>query len=267
MASEKPQTAEFCSAALELIAKPRSLAESLDAMAQLISDRFAADFCAIYLLDRRTDELVLKASAGQGGVTGERSPVGKGITWLAAYHNKTVQVAHMQRDPRAVLRAGQQPLNKSIVAVPFDNGEELSGVFNLQSWEARQFGPEEIAVLEGEVCRSLVALISAVQVFEIMNRRTGQLQALNELGQAMNSGLGLDESLELIATLAAEALRAKGSAVRLLVEDGTLALATVVTDAADSFDLLYEQRIAEYVVASGEPIMVDDVRTECAFGA
>jgi transcriptional regulator of acetoin/glycerol metabolism len=42
---------------------------------------------------------------------------------------------------------------------------------------------------------------------QAMNQRVGELQALNELGQAMNSGLGLDESLELIATLAAEAQR------------------------------------------------------------
>ncbi len=42
---------------------------------------------------------------------------------------------------------------------------------------------------------------------QAMNQRVGELQALNELGQAMNSGLGLDESFELIATVAAEAQR------------------------------------------------------------
>jgi putative methionine-R-sulfoxide reductase with GAF domain len=45
-------------------------------MAQLIADHFAVDFCAIYLLERRTDELVLEASAGQSGLTGERLPFG-----------------------------------------------------------------------------------------------------------------------------------------------------------------------------------------------
>ena len=166
----------------------------------------------------------------------------------------------MAMDPRAVFFVGEEPSDNSVVAVPFDHGEDLSGVFNLQSRPGRCFVPGEIAMPEGEVGSSIRALVSAVQTFENMNRRTGELQALNELGQAMNSGLGLDESLELIASLAAEALRAKGSAVRLLVEDSALALATVETETENPFDFLYEQRIAEYVSASGEPIMIDDVR-------
>ncbi len=252
--------AEFWAAALELIAQPRSLSESLGAMAGLISECFDADLCAIFLLEPRSDKLLLEACVGQGAVKGGRLRVGQGISGLAVFHNKTIQVAHMAMDPRAVFLVGEEPSDKCVVAVPFGHGEDLSGVFNLQSRPGRRFVPGEIAMLEGEVGSSIRALVSAVQTFENMNRRTGELQALNELGQAMNSGLGLDESLELIASLAAEALRAKGSAIRLLVEDGTLALATVVTETDNPFDFLYEQRIAEYVAASGEPIMIDDVR-------
>ena len=252
--------AEFWAAALELIAHPSSLSESLGAMAGLISECFDADLCAIFLLEPRSDKLLLEACVGQGAVKGGRLRVGQGISGLAVFHNKTIQVAHMAMDPRAVFLVGEEPSDKCVVAVPFGRGEDLSGVFNLQSRPGRCFVPGEIAMLEGEVGNSIRALVSAVQTFENMNRRTGELQALNELGQAMNSGLGLDESLELIASLAAEALRAKGSAVRLLVEDGTLALATVVTETDNPFDFLYEQRIAEYVAASGEPIMIDDVR-------
>ena len=252
--------AEFWAAALELIAHPSSLSESLGAMAGLISECFDADLCAIFLFEPRSDKLLLEACVGQGAVKGGRLRVGQGISGLAVFHNKTIQVAHMAMDPRAVFLVGEEPSDKCVVAVPFGHGEDLSGVFNLQSRPGRRFVPGEIAMLEGEVGSSIRALVSAVQTFENMNRRTGELQALNELGQAMNSGLGLDESLELIASLAAEALRAKGSAVRLLVEDGTLALATVVTETDNPFDFLYEQRIAEYVAASGEPIMIDDVR-------
>lgn len=256
----KCEIVDFWVTALGLIAKPQSLVESLGAMARLITDCFDVDICAIYLLEHRTDILVLEASVGLEKFAGERLRVGRGISGLSVFHNKTIQVAQMARDPRAVFFAEQELADSSIVAVPFGNGEDLSGVFNLQSRMERQFNSEEIKMLEGEVSASIQTLISAVQIYENMNRRTSELQALNELGQAMNSGLGLDESLELIATLAAEALRAKGSALRLLVEDGTLALATVVTETDDPFDLLYEQRIADYVVASGEPIMIDDVR-------
>ena len=248
----------FWKSALELVARPRS--ESLNEMAQLIADDFAADYCAVYVLERRAEELVLEACAGAPGPLGARLRVGRGITGLAAFHGKSLAVAHMREDPRAVLLPGQQAQYSNIIAVPFGDGDELAGVFNLQGVAQKNYSAVEIARLEGEIAGAFVALIRAIRTREGMRRRAGELQALNELGQAMNSGLDLDESLELIATLAAEALRAKGSAVRLLVEDGTLALATVVTEADGPFDLPYEQRIAEYVAASGEPIMIDDVR-------
>ena len=251
---------EFLGPALELINRPRSLADSLREMAELIASCFDAESCAIYMLERRFDRLLLEADAGREWVEGRRLRVGQGISGLAVFHNTTIQVADMTMDPRVAFLRDPDPSAKSIVAVPFGNGEDLVGVFGLQSRSGCRFDDGEVAVLEREVSYSIRTLVGAVQTYENMNRRTGELQALNELGQAMNSGLDLDESLELIASLAAEALRAKGSAVRLLVEDGTLALATVVTETVDPFDLLYEQRIAEYVAASGEPIMIDDVR-------
>ena len=248
----------FWKSALELIAQPRS--ESLAEMAQLIADYFAADYCAVYVLERRAEHLVFEACAGAPGPLGARLRVGQGITGLAAFHSKSIAVSQMREDPRAVFLSGQQAQYSNIIAVPFGDGDELAGVFNLQCVAQRTYKTTEIARLESEISGALVALIRAIRTREGMRRRAGELQTLNELGQAMNSGLGLDESLELIATLAAEALRAKGSAIRLLVEDGTLALATVVTEADVPFDLPYEHRIAEYVAASAEPIVIDDVR-------
>ena len=80
------------------------------------------------------------------------------------------------------------------------------------------------------------------------------------LGQAMNTGLELDESLELIASLAADVLRARGAAIRLIVEDGSLALATVLTESGGARSRIREENCC-YLVAMGEPIMIDDVRS------
>ncbi len=244
---------------LELIAAPRALEESLAALAGFYAKSFSADYCAIYLLERRTDELVLRAGYGRGGVDEGCLRLGQGITGLAAFHKKTLQVPHMQRDPRAVLLSGQNSIHSSIIAIPFEDDSGLYGVLNLQSVEERHYSPDEVEILEASRLL-LLALLHSVQVYETMNRRSMEVQVLNELGQAMNSGLGLDESLEMIANLAAEALQAKGAAVRLLVEDGSLALATVLTESEASFDSRYEKRIAEYVADTGEPIMIDDVR-------
>ena len=66
-------TSEFWAAALELIDQPRSLSESLGAMAGLISECFDADLCAIFLLEPRSDKLLLEACVGQGVVKGGAS--------------------------------------------------------------------------------------------------------------------------------------------------------------------------------------------------
>ena len=81
------------------------------------------------------------------------------------------------------------------------------------------------------------------------------------MGQLINTNLELDETLELIAERATETLNAKAAVIRLVVDDGSLALGAQVVNEGPGFDLQHEKVIAEYVVHMGEPIMIDDVRT------
>lgn len=246
---------------LVLMAKPQTLQQALREVAEMLVGHFAVDFCAIYLLDRRTDELVLQGRGGQESYLAmTRLRVGQGITGMAAYQGKLLQVAHMQRDPRSVQRQGGERFYQSIVALALAEDERLLGALNLQSGAVRHFSTEEVEILNKVVRPLVTGIIRTAQALEDMRQRTNEVQALNELGQAMNSGLGLDESIELIATKAAEALGAQGSIIRLMVEDGTLAQATMVAVSRERFDARDEKRIAEYVAATGEPIVIDDLR-------
>ena len=125
----------------------------------------------------------------------------------------------------------------------------------------RHFTELEVDVLERVVTQVMVASIVGAQSFETMQRRTDEVQILNELGQLTNTNLELDETLGLIAQLAIETLAAKACAIRLVVEDGSLALGALVVREGPGFDLQHEKMIAEYVGHIGEPIMIDDVRT------
>ena len=137
----------------------------------------------------------------------------------------------MQQDPRYVLRSNPDARSQfeSIIVIPIKEGDDLRGVINLKSRTLRRFSEAEVRILE-DISPLVLALLNAVDVDETMRRRSDEVRALNELGQAMNTGLELDESLELIASLAADVLRARGAAIRLIVEDGSLALATVLTE-------------------------------------
>ena len=57
----------------------------------------------------------------------------------------------------------------------------------------------------------ILSLVNTAQSDETRQRRTNELRAINEVGQAINSGLGLDETLELIADRATEALHGKAA--------------------------------------------------------
>jgi len=243
-----------------LISAPNE--NSLNELVRFFAMEFNADSCALYLLDERTDELVLRCAHGDAQGQIDRFRLGQGITGAAAFHRKIIQVSHMQQDPRYVLRSNPDARSQfeSIIVIPIKEGDDLRGVINLKSRTLRRFSETEIRILE-DICPLVLALLNAVEVDETMRRRSDEVRALNELGQAMNTGLELDESLELIASLAADVLRARGAAIRLIVEDGSLALATVLTESGGALDPAYEKRIAEYVAATGEPIMIDDVRS------
>jgi len=243
-----------------LISAPNE--NSLNELVRFFAMEFNADSCALYLLDERTDELVLRCAHGDAQGQIDRFRLGQGITGAAAFHRKIIQVSHMQQDPRYVLRSNPDARSQfeSIIVIPIKEGDDLRGVINLKSRTLRRFSETEIRILE-DICPLVLALLNAVEVDETMRRRSDEVRALNELGQAMNTGLELDESLELIASLAADVLRARGAAIRLIVEYGSLALATVLTESGGALDPAYEKRIAEYVAATGEPIMIDDVRS------
>jgi PAS domain S-box-containing protein len=246
---------------LDLISQALPLGTGLARLALLVGEHLRADRCDVLLYDRGTDELVLQVDAEIESGPDVRLRLGDGLTGLAASRQRTIQVQQMHRDPRSV-DFGEPSDFRSLIAFPIVEDEELVGVCTLQTEQERCFSDEEVDFLETTIRPLLVVMITLARSREDLARRNAQISALNELGQAMNSGLDLDESLELIAARAAEALGAKASAIRLSVADGSLALATLYSQSDQGIDSTYEKRIAEFVAATGEPILIDDLRTD-----
>lgn len=246
---------------LDLISQALPLGTGLAHMAALVSEHMRVDRCAVLLYDRTTDELTLQVDRSDRSAPEARLRLGVGLTGLAASGQRTIQVPHMGRDPRSV-DLGHDLEYRGFIAVPIVERDELIGVCTLQTLEERHFSADDVTFLESTIRPLLALMVTTARSREDLARRNAQIQSLNELGQAMNSGLDLDESLELIAARAAEALGAKGSAIRLFVADGTLALATLYSQSAEGIDSTYERRIADFVAATGEPILIDDLRTD-----
>ena len=245
-----------------LSVSPTNLADTTAALSEIVRRNFAVDRCAIYLLDKTSDELILESFESREDASECRLPLGWGITGLCALQGRPIQVPHIGRDPRVRWLPNQDRSSRSMVALPLLQDGQLIGAFNLQTVVERHFSDEEMEVLERVVTKIVIAAVAGAQSYETIQRRTDELQILNELGQLINTNLELDESLELIAERATETLNAKAAAIRIAVEDHTLALGAVVVKAGPGFDLQHERVIAEYVAHMGEPIMIDDVRTD-----
>jgi sigma-54 dependent transcriptional regulator, acetoin dehydrogenase operon transcriptional activator AcoR len=232
--------------------------DALSVLASRLCERLEAGSCTVYLLDRRTEDLVAAASAGDVSGTDSCVRLGQGITGLAAYQHRAIQTSPGDQDPPP----SWPSWCRAVISVPVYDGDELLGVVALRRGLPVSLSAPQIASLQRVVPRLVSLLVRGAGLREALERRTDELQALNELGQAMNAGLGLDETLELIAARAVETLGAVGAAVRLVVEDGSLALATVFTAGAARFDTDSERRVASYVAETGEPVVMDEVHVQ-----
>src|SRR5262245_58437068 len=130
------------------------LEEVLHLVAEKVADALGADACFVYLYDARADELVLRATHGTHVDELGRRPrmrPGEGITGSAAAERAPVMIpsaAHL--DPRFKQFPNLHEAEyESILAVPIlARGETLAGALNVRTREPREYGPDEVELLQ-----------------------------------------------------------------------------------------------------------------------
>ncbi|MEW6756235.1 MAG: GAF domain-containing protein, partial [Candidatus Latescibacterota bacterium] len=158
--------------AIDLVLAPQPLAGGVRAVLGAIARLLGADCCAFYLLDQRTEDLVLLALAGDPRGVPSRQRVGQGITGLAAYQRRPIHVAHVQQDPRSRPAAGQPIPYKGVTAVPVQEAGQLVGVLTLHHREVQQPCQAELGVVQEVLPRLLLTTIRAAQTEECLRQRT-----------------------------------------------------------------------------------------------
>ena len=166
--------------------------EIIDRAVKLVIDRFAYSFASIFLLEQSGTSAILSSSYSQNGETrnqkGYRLPVNSDslIGWVAK-----------NNQPRVVsnLYPNDFPVNNLIlpgtlseVAIPISLGNQVLGVFEVQSVNSRGFEPESIAVLQtigNQIANGLqnLKLLEATQVnldeINLLFRTSRQLSFTN----------------------------------------------------------------------------------------
>jgi signal transduction protein with GAF and PtsI domain len=267
--------------ALRAIARSLSAAwdvdTTLDLIARKTTEVMQVDSCTIYLLDPDEATLRIRASTGLDSDALGRGTllVGEGLTGLAVAHNEPVFATDAQNDPRFkwVARTREDDFH-SLLAIPLVTIENDAlegrpiGALNVQTIEPHDFTSAEIDIL------SLIADLAAgalakAQLYDSQRSQLAELRALAQLSEAITAPQYLDDMLDVVTDMAAQAMNASVCSLFLLDETG----AQLVLHAAKRISSQYQPRppqprtegILGLVVTTGKAQYVPDVGAEPRF--
>lgn len=166
-----------------------------------------ADVCSLYLADRDGSGITLAATNGldQEAVGVARLQLGQGITGIAAQNRSTVISLDVHQDPRfAWIRGVDQARFTSMCSVPLVWDEQVVGVLNVQTVEARDFSAGDTGFLE-----ALAGLLAGfVEKSRLHTEAQAQLESLR----------AIDEARANLVAVVTHALRTPLAVVRAYVE-------------------------------------------------
>jgi signal transduction histidine kinase len=141
-----------------------------------------ADVCSLYLTDRDASGVTLAATNGldKHAVGVARLEMGQGITGLAAQTQLTVVSPDVHSDDRfAWIRGVDQARFTSMCSVPLVWEEQVVGVLNVQTVEARDFTPADIGFLEA-LAGLLAGMVEKSRLHAEAEAQLDQLRAIDE---------------------------------------------------------------------------------------
>ena len=134
-----------------IIASELSLDEMLGEIIGLTVQATDCDACLVYLIERDSDEIVLRASqvphASDLGTL--RMSMGEGVTgWVAEHKSVVALPAHAASDARFKLfQALVEDTYEAFLSVPLVSGGDVIGVINVHHRQPHAHSPEEIRLV------------------------------------------------------------------------------------------------------------------------
>ena len=204
----------------------QSLAASLDppeiaakALA-LIGVAFAALKGSVFILQPDTDQLRLLAAIGCDEAQVQELDrqmnfrIGDGLAGWAVTQRRAVIAVDVTRDPHWVSVPGLDDGARAAIALPLIAGEQVIGVFGLNSDRLGAFLAEQIPLLTAATS-SVAAALQNARLFEAEARRARDQALLNEITRAAIETPDLRAMLQKLSDRLSELLKADASYVTL----------------------------------------------------
>lgn len=151
-----------------VVSSELSLDEMLGEIVGLTVQVTGCDACLVYLLERETDEIVLRASQVPHSVDfgNIRMKMGEGVTGWVAEHKSVVALSSNAASDRRFkrFRALVEDTYEAFLSVPLVSGGDVIGVINVHHREPHRHSSDEVALLTfigeqmgGAISKSLLA--------------------------------------------------------------------------------------------------------------
>jgi GAF domain-containing protein len=213
---------------------------SMQLVVETVAEVIGVEACSVYLYDKNSDDLTLRATRGlnSAAIGQVRIGMGQGITGWAAREGRPVAVRDVRRDGRfhAEPGLGEEAL-RAILAVPIvlfsaarfhSDAAKLQGVITIQTIGPRDFTPEEINFVEtvaGELAFFVVNAQLYQQTDDQLHQKVRELTTLQQVSKRIAEQLNSEEVLKLIVSRAVELAHADRADIFRCDEDQRLELA------------------------------------------
>jgi two-component system, sensor histidine kinase PdtaS len=213
---------------------------SMQMVVETVAEVIGVEACSVYLYDKNSDDLTLRATLGlnTAAVGQVRIGMGQGVTGWAASEGKPIVVLDVQCDNRFQVEPtlSEEPF-RSMLAVPivlfsaerFHVGaDKLQGVISIQTYGPRDFTPEEINFVEtvaGELAFFIVNAQLYQQTGDQLHQKVQELTTLQQVSKRIAEQLDLQEVLKLIVAKAVELAHVDRADIFRCSEDDRLELA------------------------------------------
>ena len=247
-AEQRQRELEVFAESSRLVAGTLDLSEVLDRLAGIALMRLEVDLVRIWLLDDRSDDVVLRARTGEtrdAVASGERMPVGRGLAGWVVAQAEPLALVDVLSDERVRERAWFESESiRSFLGVPIMLDMSPIGVVACMSRSRREFTAGDIALASSVAAPAATAVRNAGLYAEAL----GRLEEIQAFQRVTSDTLSSPDLSTVLRTLVRETkeLVKSDAALCSLVDPQTNRLETVV-----SLDLRSE-RFTHYPIRPGE---------------
>jgi GAF domain-containing protein/DNA-binding response OmpR family regulator/HAMP domain-containing protein len=205
--------------------------------------------------------------------------IGRMVSAKTAIHiaDLTTDQAYIERSNPATVAAVELGGVRTIMAVPMLKENELVGSFTLYRQEVRPFTDKQIALVTSFAAQAVIAIENARLLSELrqrtdeLGRSVGELRALGEVSQAVNSTLDLETVLSTIVAKAVQLSNTDAGTIYVFDEveqefhlRATYGMDQELIDALSNRHIGLDETAIGPALAQREPTQVADLREVAA---